>query len=109
MPPLNTCDGGCVYLPPDPELPKDRASFPHCSTGSRRLPRTHYWMPVPQLGLELCSGRGAASGPTSLTFHSKALSPAPGPKLILSVYCLRRHPDPFSQELWETVPFVLIL
>lgn len=54
-------------------------------------------------------GSGVAGGPTSLTFHSKALSPAPGPKLIRCVYCLHRHPDPFSQELWETAPFVLIL
>ena len=109
LPPLNTCDGRCVYFPPDPELPKGRASFPGCSTGSCRLPSFHYWMPVPQLGLELPPGRGAAGGPASLTVHSKALSPAPCPKLILGVYCLYRHPDPFSQESWETVPFVLIL
>lgn len=85
--------------PPFPAAAQAAAVCPAPTTGCQSL--SWAWSCVP--------GEGAASGPTSLTFHSKALSPAPGPKLILSVYCLRRHPDPFSQELWETVPFVLIL
>ena len=85
--------------PPFPAAAQAAAVCPASTTGCQSL--SWAW--------SCALGRGAAGGPASLTFHSKALSPAPGPKLILSVYCLYRHPDPFSQELWETVPFVLIL
>lgn len=98
----------CLF-PPRPGAPQGQGLLSwlqHRQLPSAQLPLLDA---SPSAGPGAAPGTRAAGGPASLTVHSKALSPAPCPKLILGVYCLYRHPDPFSQESWETVPFVLIL
>lgn len=61
------------------------------------LPST-YWEPLRWAWR--CAGK-AASGPTSLTFHSKALSPAPGQKQTPNnLHCFYKHHGSFFYR-WE--------
>lgn len=107
--PLNTCDAHCVYSPQTESSPRAGPPFPDATQAAAIcLAPTTGCQPL-SWAWSCAPGSGVAGGPTPLTFHSKALSPAPGPKLIRCVYCLHRHPDPFSQELWETAPFIPIL